>query len=226
MASLVADYSDSSTDDNTYSDSDSIIGRKEELKDVKETETEACNFLFTTTKKDSDYEESDSEDLDNSPESESNKKTTEKLPNPLLGDVQTSSVFINPFKQAELDKQSVLEKHVQMTEKRNLSNKKVCFKFKKGKCYKGKGCRFLHDIDTVRGKVYNSSEDSSTIHIPGAAIQRFIEEPVDDDNYLLNSKRKKRHGVSDHLIPPKKALLSLEEQRSQERPWTMKKKQN
>ncbi|XP_050411220.1 uncharacterized protein LOC126825594 [Patella vulgata] len=225
MASLVADYSDSSTDDNTYSDSDSIIGRKEELKDVKETETEACNFLFTTTKEDSDYDDSNGEDLDNSPESESNKKTTEKLPNPLLGDVQTSSVFINPFKQAELDKQSVLEKHVQMTEKRNLSNKKVCFKFKKGKCYKGKSCRFLHDIDTVRGTVYNSSEDSSN-HIPGAAMQRFIEEPVDDDNYLLNAKRKKRHGVSDHLIPPKKALLSLEEQRSKERPWTMKKKKN
>lgn len=48
-------------------------------------------------------------------------------------------------------------------------------------------------------------------------------EPVDDDNYMATAKRKKRCGVSDHLLPPKKAMMALDKQRQEERPWTVNK---
>ncbi|KAK7087249.1 hypothetical protein V1264_021324 [Littorina saxatilis] len=45
----------------------------------------------------------------------------------------------------------------------------------------------------------------------------------DEDDYMSSGKRKKRHGVTDELVPPKKALTDLHGHRKKERPWTTKK---
>lgn len=44
----------------------------------------------------------------------------------------------------------------------------------------------------------------------------------DDDKFNIGDKRKKRVGVSQTLVPPKKAMTALTKQREQERPWTLK----
>ncbi|ESO97259.1 hypothetical protein LOTGIDRAFT_159282 [Lottia gigantea] len=230
MASLVADYS---SEDEVYSDTDSVKACNEPSKDKVKGEGNKTNFLLTTTENNEDGTSSDDSDQ-NSNQSDSLEEDEdpppERLPNPLLGDTQTGSVFINPFKQAELDKQTVLEKHVQMTEKKNIGNRKVCFKFRKGKCNRGKNCRFSHDIDTLRGA--NRYEDSDnhrndTGHfLPHSTEQPFIPEPIDEDSFSANKKHKRKIGVSDTLVPPKKAMMSLNDQRNKERPWTLGKKKS
>lgn len=45
----------------------------------------------------------------------------------------------------------------------------------------------------------------------------------DDDKFNVGDKRKKRVGVSQTLVPPKKAMSALTKQRQEERPWTVQK---
>ena len=45
----------------------------------------------------------------------------------------------------------------------------------------------------------------------------------DEDDYLSNAKRKKRAGVTDTLLPPKRAMRQLDKFREEERPWTIPK---
>lgn len=45
----------------------------------------------------------------------------------------------------------------------------------------------------------------------------------DDDKFNVGDKRKKRVGVSQTLVPPKKAMSALNKQRHEERPWTVQK---
>ena len=106
-----------------------------------------------------------------------NSKTVEKLPNPMAGKlpkpaigkkkkkVKTKiqvegSVFVNPFEKAEQAKQSILEKHVKMTENQHVTGKKVriCFKFRKGKCPFGKNCKYSHDVDSNLSLPYQNAE--------------------------------------------------------------------
>lgn len=182
----------------------------------------------------------------------------------------TSSVFVNPFQQAEQAKLGILEKHVRLTEAapRKPASKQVCFKFRKGTCHLGTRCRFFHDRSNIAlggdrsgggGSAVASSEteqqDSGaafgrgdrTFQFSGhggaggggrggGADGRFYHpaarfsrgqpadpQAFDEDNYMNAAKGRKRFGVSDDLVPPKKALTGLQEFRKKERPWTTKK---
>ncbi|KAL8571531.1 hypothetical protein ACOMHN_056826 [Nucella lapillus] len=188
------------------------------------------------------------------------RKSSSPFPGP------TSSVFVNPFAQAELAKLGILEKHVRLTEAapKKPASKQVCFKFKKGKCFLGEKCRFFHDRSNIalgsgsdRTAAAGESASPEPDHPVGAGFGRgdrsfqfsgfggapeiggdgqFYHpvahfsrgqpaEPqvIDDDNYMAAAKRKKRHGVTDSLQPPKRAMEDLGSLRKQERPWTMKK---
>ncbi|XP_005109104.1 uncharacterized protein LOC101862453 [Aplysia californica] len=260
MASLVADYSDS--DDEDYQNEEvatTTVSVKEEPKDpVKEEPRDATektgkptNF-FATAENESNSEDESNEGTATS-ESNTVVKQEQKLPNPLTAELQKlpslneaatsrigTSVFVNPFEEAEQAKNQILEKHVRLTEAapKKPAHQPVCWKFKKGKCFLGKNCRFFHDRDNIALEENNAanaeppSPNSNTVENPNrpsyhssafrnAGRHQFQPEPVDDDNYMASMKRKRRYGVNDHLVPPKKAFESLQRQRIKERPWTM-----
>ena len=53
-------------------------------------------------------------------------------------------------------------------------------------------------------------------------FMQTVDEDGDDDKFNAGDKRKKRVGVSQSLVPPKKAMAALSKQREEERPWTLK----
>ncbi|KAK3083694.1 hypothetical protein FSP39_001562, partial [Pinctada imbricata] len=198
---------------------------------------------FNTEEQSNISSDSDGEDQgkDNS------SSIVEKLPNPLMNrvshqeegfikssdDKTAGSVFINPFKQAEKAKESVLEKHVKMVEKKFIKGKagQVCFKFKRGKCPYGKSCKYSHDLSSELISTQPTKEDQEgqgstrnlfDFHHPSMACQPLEPELEDDDSYMAQAKKKKRSGINDTLKPPKRAFQTLERQRESERPWTMK----
>ena len=237
---------------------------------------EGKNLLITANDGSESEEEGQKESL-----SKGDHSKVQKLPNPLMEKLPTpkirkqkakkkvklveGSVFVNPFEKAEQAKQSVLEKHVKMTE--NLpgmgKNVKICYKFRKGKCPFGKNCKYSHDVDSLALKYQNNEEGapgdeheqigstnfpnippppkpvgfmgtmgtlknpSRQGHKPSRNYSSYRqqlqdkEDEADDDNYMLNAKKKKRSGVAQNLVPPKKAMMALTKQRNEERPWTV-----
>lgn len=222
-------------------------------------------------------------------------ETKEKLPNPLVEKLPApklseslssshskarsegpGSVFANPFEKAEIAKQSILEKHVKMTEAQLLTGKKakICKAFKQGRCRFGKNCKYSHDLDSnlsLRYKQDDSESDTSsnlsesserprnpnyprlppppkqqqgfmgtvgTLHsgpkhvsthrdrahyVQQQNYMKSADNENDDDKFNVGDKRKQRVGLSQSLVPPKKAMSALTKQRMEERPWTVKK---
>ncbi|GIX91819.1 hypothetical protein CDAR_5311 [Caerostris darwini] len=101
----------------------------------------------------------------------------------------SSSVFTNPYQVAENYEQSILEKHVKMTEIKEpeLKNKKICFKFSKGKCKLGDNCSFRHLNPTQINDLMRITDD----------------EEIPEKN---KEKSKRRCGLKDDLVPPKKYM--------------------
>lgn len=245
---------------------------------------EGKNYLITNEE---DLNDSDEDNVKETCSSSNREKLPnplgEKLPRPDLSNVSEASVskvtdgpgsvFSNPFENAELAKQSILEKHVKMTEAHLLTGKKakICKSFKLGKCRFGKHCKYSHDLDSNLSLKYtniqdegrsesyqNSSQSTVNPNYPrlppppkgfmgtvdtlihsgphqnlSAQQRKQYSEQVrymqdadaeDDDKFNVGDKRKKRVGVSQSLVPPKKAMSSLTKQRREERPWTVKRK--
>ncbi|XP_034951312.1 probable serine/threonine-protein kinase DDB_G0278845 isoform X2 [Chelonus insularis] len=79
-----------------------------------------------------------------------------KLPLPTPNFNSTSnllktSVFSNPFVEAEKAKSAILEKHVKMTptldDTKMINGRKICWNYRKGRCRFGHNCTFAHDSD-------------------------------------------------------------------------------
>lgn len=164
------------------------------------------------------------------------------LPSPsFLGVGQSSnSVFVTSFQRAEEAKQSILERHVKMTvlpKEDPTSSKKrksVCRSFQLGKCRYGHKCRYSHDLTAEMSSIFPPvdcpsssktdvqcpSQTNSQLHFIN---EQFIEEANDvdeEDGFGVQMKRRKRAGVTNSLIPPKKALVALDRQRKVDKPWT------
>ena len=186
-------------------------------------------------------EENERENTERLPNPLAIESSSEKLPPPALGGSFTSavpgSVFLNPFQKAEQAKQSVLEKHVKMTnyveeeetkekrKKRAKDKRKLCHRFLKGNCKYGHKCRFSHDLGPKPEDEVSDTSTSTDKHA-NYGNRSWLEVDKesslnDDDSYMTEAKRKKRVGVGDHLVPPKKAMKVLEQQRASERPWTV-----
>ncbi|XP_025092686.1 uncharacterized protein LOC112563141 [Pomacea canaliculata] len=168
----------------------------------------------------------------------------------LLGteEVASSSVFVNPYEQEELTRLGILEKHVRLTEAapQRPATKQICWKFKKGRCHLGDRCRFFHDMSNIflggceSGSSKNKhrldgsvapQQDSASVGQELSAFRSNLsagqsadtQSTDDSDSCVFLAKRKKRHGVTDALQPPKKAMDSLNKMRQREHPWTIKK---
>lgn len=250
---------------------------------VSESVSEGKNFLIAQDNgSDSEEEKKTQESLTKREYSMATEKLpnpiAEKLPRPVIGKKKTKktkvvvegSVFVNPFEKAEQAKQSILEKHVKMTENQHVAGKnvKICWKFKKGRCPFRNNCKYSHDIDSNLSLRYQNTETEVLTDEPdegksqntpfknlppppkpvgfmgtvGTLIanphqgqttprnyntyrqQLQDKEEVDDDNYMQSAKKKKRSGMAQNLVPPKKAMTALTKQRTEERPWTIHKK--
>lgn len=147
-----------------------------------------------------------------------------KLPSPALGGSCVpagSSVFANPFKEQAERKLSALQRHVPLTDQArptHIGGKKVCVAYRKdGRCRFGIRCKFAHDSDLQQNLaepgVWESDSDNAATR--AAACREPAGERDGEDEEENQSRRKKqRVGVSDSLIPPKRALKQYAMQRN------------
>ncbi|KXJ27780.1 zinc finger CCCH domain-containing protein 15 [Exaiptasia diaphana] len=118
---------------------------------------------------------------------------------------QESSVFYNPFKAEEKKKLDLLEKHVHLSSltpppKRN---KGICYKFQKGKCRFGDKCRFAHNVSL-------RSTEKKQVNYDDNHLQTSCE---DEDQNIKTKYKKRKVGLSDSVIPPKRAMKAFYEQK-------------
>ena len=187
---------------------------------------------YTRGSTDSDEDDSEVEQLevDTKTEPEDDTETVARLPNPLAAvslpsatGNDVSSVFVNAFKVAEQAKHSILEQHVKMTAEQireSRLKKKVCYNFQKGKCRFGSKCKYSHGDDHIMANRASGENVGGDVvrQVQPDQNTNFPPETDDDGNVI---KRKRRAGVTNNLLPTKKARATLDKQRAQERPWTM-----
>ena len=150
--------------------------------------------------------------------------------NPAHSAASSTSVFSNPFKVKEEKKTAILEKHVAMTtrqeERKTIDGKKVCWNFRKGRCRFGHKCSFAHDSDVnlrkpeptpnafLSGKSDKDVTSSSSSSVQAVSKAKALppDEPYDagavieGEGGMSNKAKKKRPGLSEGLVPGKKAM--------------------
>lgn len=168
-----------------------------------------------------DVSSSDSDEQ--SEEDRSHRKTEEEetaspLPLPDLSQLtgQTghigSSVFSNPFKEAEDAKLAMLKRHVSefAADEKPTSSRS----------------RTRHRSRGSHGNNRTRRSDHVTVDEATPTFNRDPDRLFNDDDSCVSEsvqqgKRKKRSGVGNTLVPPKRFLKSYEKTRAEERPWTV-----
>ncbi|XP_047484877.1 zinc finger CCCH domain-containing protein 8-like [Penaeus chinensis] len=224
LSGLVADYGSSSDGEQ---DDDNLA---EELRNRVE-EKKSTNFFESPPDETNNAKKSKKKpDLEEAPLAK-----PEILENPLRGNAIASpfaentsaSVFFNPFHKAQEDKKLVLEKHVKMTDNpkdvMEINGKKICWNYRKGRCKFGHKCKFAHDSDISQPldpkEAQTSSTNPSSLSQTTPGTQVLVDEPASDDTL---SKKKKRPGLSDGLVPGKKVQKLYRSQQAKESPWLLK----
>lgn len=152
-----------------------------------------------------------------------------KLPPPSLNTCSDSSVFANPFKAQADQRLSALQKHVPLTvhtKPSQIGGKKVCVSYRKdGKCRFGIKCKFAHDSDLqspafptdchppAKGETQGSDQAAS--NEDGGSTKHQLQETKEEESG--GHMKKRRVGLSNTLIPPKRAMKQYAVQRSRER---------
>uniref|UniRef100_W5JZJ0 Si:ch211-113e8.11 n=1 Tax=Astyanax mexicanus TaxID=7994 RepID=W5JZJ0_ASTMX len=158
--------------------------------------------------------------------------SSHKLPPPPLGRSGSgglpagSSVFANPFKDRAEEKLNVLQKHVPLTQQarpNQIGGKRMCVAYRKdGRCRFGIRCKFAHDSDlqnstglsTEPAEPDNNGAADQTEPAPASSHTLEMERGEADEEEEESRKRKKhRVGLSNTLIPPKRALKQYTMQR-------------
>ncbi|XP_038054860.1 uncharacterized protein LOC119727040 isoform X2 [Patiria miniata] len=246
---LVADYGSSDSENEEETSAENADLEKKGLQP-----SAGVNLLASAEDKtDSDGDSDGDAKGDNKNKTASSKQNSnepEKLPLPtafgmdaqqgLLGMTSApaaSSIFANPFQEAEQHKLSILEQHVKLTSAQGKEaelggKKKICWKFRNGRCRFGHKCKFAHDSDVpatllAGGQAEDTTANDRTAHHqhigggadPGAWLgQQGAEDDGDEEEGQL--KRKRRPGLSQTLVPSKKVMTGFARQRSKESPWS------
>ncbi|CAG9815376.1 unnamed protein product [Phaedon cochleariae] len=186
----------------------------------------------------------DSSEAENSPSDSDDSETSVKigkeqqdttpkgklLPAPNFGgtrnatDEVKSSVFKNPFIEAENAKEAILQKHVKMVESRDntviINGKKICWNYRKGRCRFGHKCKFAHDSDIQKSDdqidlekksavqnsvVCQSDQTGASVKTVPLSTTGLDSETIGDDLDSLKQKRK-RPGLTQGLKPGKKVM--------------------
>lgn len=198
MASLVADYGTSS---GSESSGDDI--------------SDGADNTFKEEEEENDEEDENNENNEGLNKAASKEKLP--LPTPDFNGTPTmkTSVFSNPFVEAEKAKSAILEKHVKMTptldDTKMINGRKICWNYRKGRCRFGHNCTFAHDSD-----LHRTAAELEAIRTPqetvicqtqynNGHVPVNEDEEIDQENNQMN-KRKKRPGLSQSLVPSKKVL--------------------
>lgn len=140
------------------------------------------------------------------------------------------SVFSNPYRAVEDAKNLMLEKHVKMTpscHQQAVNGKQLCWNYRKGRCRFGHKCKFLHESDIPGVVLYvPSPKDEVSVTLDRNSV--LPDEPdincegeTGEVGKTIPLKRKKP-GITNSLIPPKRAAKAYKKQQEQERPWISK----
>lgn len=156
--------------------------------------------------------------------------TSHKLPPPPLGRsgsgglLAGSSVFANPFKDRAEEKLNVLQRHVPLTQQARptqIGGKRMCVAYRKdGRCRFGIRCKFAHDSDlqnsarfpTEAAEPDNNGAADQTEPSRSAGLEMERGE-VDEEEEESRKRKKHRVGLSNTLIPPKRAMKQYAMQR-------------
>ncbi|XP_061685079.1 uncharacterized protein si:ch211-113e8.11 [Syngnathoides biaculeatus] len=234
MDALVG-YSGSS---DSEGDEDSAEKRKSDHggTDVDDWDKKSRNFLLESASASSESDESDHGDRrqpynsgssgssgPSGPGSRSQKSgppatAPHKLPPPTLHGRSESSVFANPFKAQAEQKLSALQKHVPLTTEAKpsqIGGKRVCLSYRKsGRCRFGIKCKFAHDSDLQTALPPNDSREGrvrSQSPSPSPSPKEAERDPSEG-----RPAKRRRPGVADALVPPKKAMKHYNMLRSRE----------
>ncbi|XP_053306865.1 uncharacterized protein LOC128469074 [Spea bombifrons] len=149
-----------------------------------------------------------------------------RLPAPILGretGVGPGGVFSNTFHEKQQAQLSVLEQHVKLSDSNWVKQGKgACLSYQRdGRCHFGTNCKYSHASDLPQkstGTVQKDFERKQLMDGRGQ-MQRegFIEEQQSGDEKPSLKGKRKKPGLSNTLIPPKKALKNYMEQMATER---------
>lgn len=150
-----------------------------------------------------------------------------KLPPPSLGATSRSSVFANPFKAQADQKLNALQKHVPLTlqaRPSQIGGKRMCVAYRKdGRCRFGIKCKFGHDSDLQSSIIPSEHDPPSADDVSGRDADRGARRSFqhhrggDEDETEGQQGRKRRVGLSNNLIPPKRAMKQYAMQKERER---------
>ncbi|XP_054271469.1 uncharacterized protein LOC128992085 [Macrosteles quadrilineatus] len=162
--------------------------------------------------------ESDSSDEIQGDKKDRVKPSTEaeKLPLPKFGEDGakiTNSVFKNPFAEEEIAKSAILEKHVKMIPAKEditqINGKQICWMYRKGRCRFGHNCKFAHDSDLYSEATGENLEQAECSAGGDASTKsEKVDKPVDSE-----TKKKKRPGLTQGLVPGKKVMNMYKKQK-------------
>lgn len=130
------------------------------------------------------------------------------------GDIPKGSVFVNPYIQAENEKQAILEKHVKMVDTKDnvrvINGKKICWNYRKGKCRFGHNCIYAHDSDLQKTAEQLEAENQiqQTVLCQNKTLPQSTPHELKQIQCeaVLNRQKRKRPGLTQGLVPGKKVM--------------------
>ncbi|XP_008284469.1 putative protein TPRXL [Stegastes partitus] len=151
--------------------------------------------------------------------------TSNKLPSPPLNACSDSSVFANPFKAQADQKLSALQKHVPLTmqaKPSQIGGKRMCVSYRKdGRCRFGIKCKFAHDSDlqtpVTPGDCHPPASEEASDQAVGSSCSGGSQKEAKEEESEGQQVKKRRVGLSNTLIPPKRAMKQYAMQRDRER---------
>ncbi|XP_023121517.1 uncharacterized protein si:ch211-113e8.11 [Amphiprion ocellaris] len=153
--------------------------------------------------------------------------TSNKLPSPPLNACSDSSVFANPFKAQADQKLSALQKHVPLTmqaKPSQIGGKRMCVSYRKdGRCRFGIKCKFAHDSDLQTPVIPSDCHLPESEETPAEAVgsscgggSQNNQKEMKEEESEGQQVKKRRVGLSNTLIPPKRAMKQYAMQRDRE----------
>lgn len=157
-----------------------------------------------------------------------------KLPPPsLCNTCSDGSVFANPFKAQADQKLSALQKHVPLTMQARpsqIGGKRMCVSYRKdGRCRFGIKCKFAHDSDLQTSvppadchapageEAPESDPVKSHAGGPCGGGSQSLQNLTKEEEAGGQQLKKRKVGLSNTLIPPKRAMKQYAMHRDRER---------
>ncbi|KAE8591519.1 hypothetical protein XENTR_v10018479 [Xenopus tropicalis] len=155
-----------------------------------------------------------------------------RLPAPVLGSQNTSGfggVFSNPFHEEEQAQMSILERHVKLSDNNWALGRGACLSYQKdGRCRYGTRCKYSHGSDLPQGNARAVVQELGTNYLlnetSGAILMEGNKRKKDEhdvDETRQCKEKKKKVGLTNSLIPPKKYLKDYKTHVANERPWAL-----